>query len=67
MALMDQGNRSADIRAEEDIICYALSMERLNEMSVQFPNIRLQLLRNIAQELAGRLRRANDEIAALFA
>jgi glutaminase len=66
MALLDQGRRSADIRANEPIVCYAFSMARLEEIGQRYPRIQLQLMRNLAQEMASRLRRANDEIAELF-
>ena len=66
MALLDQGTRSADVRADEPSLCYVLSMKRLEEISQTHPNIQLQILRSMAQEMSNRLRRTNQEFTDLM-
>jgi len=67
MALLDQGARSADIRADAPSLCYALSMKRLDEISLTHPRIQLQIVRNMAREISNRLRRTNQEFTDLMA
>ncbi|MEM6440748.1 MAG: glutaminase A [Pseudomonadota bacterium] len=65
MALIDGGARSADVYADETLICYALGVDRLRELARTHPNVMITLLANLTREFAGRLGRANAEIAAL--
>ena len=67
MALLDRGTRSADVRADAPSLCYVLSMKRLEEISLTHPRIQLQIVRNMAQEMSNRLRRANQEFTGLMA
>lgn len=67
MALLDSGARSADVRADERSLCYVLSMERLEEISREFPRIQQQILRNMAREMSARLRRVNQDFVGLMA
>jgi glutaminase len=67
MALFDGGRRSADIVAEEAVLCYGFAVEDLREIGQDHPGLLTAILSNIAREMSQRLRRANDEIRALDA
>jgi glutaminase len=65
MALLDGGKRSADIVAEERVICYGLAVQQLQELAAERPNILITILGNLTREFSERLRHANEEISAL--
>jgi glutaminase len=65
LALLDGGVRSADVVADEPVVCYVLATEKLNSLATNYPEIRHKLILNIARELSGRLRRADAEIRSL--
>jgi len=65
MALLDGGKRSADVIANERVICYGLGVEELHELSVDHPNIMITILSNLTREFSERLRHANEEISVL--
>ena len=39
MALLDGGKRSADIVADEKVICYGLAVEQLHELAAEIPTL----------------------------
>jgi glutaminase len=65
MALLDGGKRSADIIADEKVICYGLRVEQLQELTAEHPNIMITILSNLTREFSERLRHANEEIGVL--
>ena len=65
MALLDGGTRSADVIANERVICYGLGVEELHELSRDHPNIMITILSNLTREFSERLRHANEEISVL--
>ncbi|HEU4475180.1 MAG TPA: glutaminase A [Methyloceanibacter sp.] len=65
MALLDGGKRSADIVADERVICYGLRVEQLHELAEEHPNIMIAILGNLTREFSERLRHANEEIGVL--
>jgi glutaminase len=65
MALLDGGKRSADIIANERVICYGLGVEELQELAVEHPNVMITILSNLTREFSERLRHANEEIGVL--
>jgi glutaminase len=65
MALLDGGKRSADIVANERVICYGLGVEELHELAAERPNIMIAILTNLTREFSERLRHANEEIGVL--
>ncbi len=65
MALLDGGKRSADVVADQKVLCYGFSVEELRELGVAHPTILNTILSNIARDLTERLRLANNEIRAL--
>lgn len=67
MALFDGGRRSANIVAEEDVVCYGLAVQDLREIGKEHPNILVTILTNVTREMSERLRRSNEEIRALDA
>jgi glutaminase len=65
MALLDGGNRSADVIADEQVICYGLAVEQLQELAAEHPNIMITILGNLTRDFSERLRHANEEIRTL--
>lgn len=65
MALLDGGARSADVVADEPVVAYALAVDRLRDLARARPGILIAILENLTREFSERLRRANQEIAAL--
>jgi glutaminase len=65
MALLDGGKRSADIVADERVICYGLRVEQLQELAEEHPRIMITILGNLTREFSERLRHANEEIGVL--
>lgn len=65
MALLDGGKRSADVVADQKVLCYGFSVEELRELGVANPTILTTILSNIARDLTERLRLANNEIRTL--
>jgi len=59
MALLDGGPRSADVIADEGVICYGMAVEAVRELSVEHPNVLTTILANLSREFSVRLRRAN--------
>ena len=65
MAPLDGGQRSADVVADERVICYGFSVEELKELGRAHPALITTILGNMMRDFSERLRRANDEIRAL--
>jgi glutaminase len=65
MALLDGQARSADVVADERVVCYGFSVESLRDLGRAHPNLIATILGNMMRDLSERLRRANDEIRAL--
>lgn len=65
MALLDGGKRSADIVANERVICYGLGVEELHALAAEHPNVMITILSNLTREFSERLRHANEEIGVL--
>jgi glutaminase len=65
MSLLDDGPRSADVTAQTEVIYHALGPDGYRRLEREAPRIVFKLVRNLARDLAGRLRQANAEIGAL--
>jgi glutaminase len=65
MALLDGRKRSADIVADERVICYGLAVEQLRELAAEHPTIMVTILGNLTRDFSERLRHANEAISAL--
>jgi glutaminase len=65
MAYLEEGRRSADVVAEEDSILGRLAVDDLRRLSDDFPDLLAKFSANLARNLAGRLRRANEQVRML--
>jgi CRP-like cAMP-binding protein len=66
LALLDQEKRSASVVAETDCTFLSISRERFLAWGDRHPQAGLKVTRRIAEHLARRLRRANQDIATLY-
>ena len=65
LAILDAGPRSATVVADTDLVAYVLTATEFARMSAGIPAVAIKLLANLARELSGRLRRANQTIHQL--
>jgi glutaminase len=65
MALLGQTARSATVYADTEVKCVILEAADLDRISEQTPLLKIIMLENLAKDLAGKLRRATQWIAAL--
>ncbi len=65
MALLDQGKRSADVQAREDLRCYQISSAAFERLKKDHPHIALMILDRLSKILVARLRLANETIGEL--
>ena len=59
IGFLDGSKRSADVLAVEDVMTSELSSESFGRMTKELPELAILLLRNMALEMGGRLRRSN--------
>lgn len=65
LSIMSRERRTADVRADSTVECYAISADDLDRLGVSDPAVKCVLLENLLR-VAGRLaRRMTDELAAL--
>ena len=65
MAFLDEGERSADVVAERDSLLARLSIGDLHEIGQVAPRVMATFSANLARNLSGRLRRANEQVRML--
>jgi glutaminase len=65
MAFLDEGRRSADVVAERDSVLARLSIGKLHEIGALAPGATATFAANLARNLSGRLRRANEQVRML--
>ena len=65
MAFLDEGRRSADVVAERDTVLARLSIDDLHAIGKQSPSATGTFAANLARNLSGRLRRANEQVRML--
>jgi glutaminase len=65
MAMLGQTTRSADVYADTDVVCRVLETEEFNRLATQLPELKIRVLENLSSDLATKLRRATQWIAAL--
>jgi len=65
MALAGQVVRTASVHADSEVRCRVLSVADFNRICAECPALRIALLENLAKDLANKLRRATQWIAAL--
>jgi glutaminase len=65
MTLLGQTTRSASVHADSDVKCLILNTADVDRLSDQAPLLKIALLENLAKDMASKLRRATQWIAAL--
>jgi len=65
MAVIDGGRRSADVVANERVVCYGFSVEALKELGREHPQIISAIYANMTRDLSERLRRMSAEVRAM--
>ncbi len=65
MAFLDEGQRSADVVAEEESLLARLSIDDLYRICDDLPGVIAKFSANLARNLSGRLRRANEQVRML--
>lgn len=65
LALVDGGDRVADVIAESAVRCWVLRTERFAELAERHPRLHARLLKNIGRNLSDRLRRTTREVRTL--
>lgn len=65
MTLLGKTTRSASVFADSKLVCNVISTEDFNTLAETHPQLKITLLENLSADLAGKLRRATDWIAAL--
>jgi glutaminase len=65
MALLGQTTRSASVYADTEVRCGVLEAEDFGGIADEAPLLKIAVLQNLARDMAGRLRGANEWIAAL--
>ncbi|MSQ50919.1 MAG: cyclic nucleotide-binding domain-containing protein [Betaproteobacteria bacterium] len=62
MALLDRGERSATVLADEDLVCLSLSRVQYDALASEHPEVALKLLANLGRELSLRIRLLNQSL-----
>jgi glutaminase len=65
MALLGQTTRSATVVADGEVRCWVLEANDIDRLARDAPTLRIVLLENISRDMAEKLRRATQWIAAL--
>ncbi len=65
MTILDQLTRTATVRADTDITCWALRAAELNELAASRPQLKIMILSNLARLQAQQRRQANGLVAIL--
>jgi CRP-like cAMP-binding protein len=65
MALLERRPRSANVRADEPVTCYALPLDDFQRLTISHPDLKVQLLENFAKSLSLRVRKLTDEVRTL--
>lgn len=59
MSAIDRHPRSADVRADTDVHCYALALAEFDRLDESNPKIKAVLLHNVLRHVSTMLRRLN--------
>ena len=65
LAVIDRGRRTADVRADGKVGCYALSVEVFDRLDETHPAIKMRLLQNLLGNVSQMLTRLNQEVTTL--
>jgi glutaminase len=66
LALIDRAPRSADVRADEAVECFSMSIERFDALAAASPTIKIKLLENLLHDVSAKLTRLNHEVTNLI-
>jgi len=64
-ALLDGGLRTADVGADSEVVCLALSVEAFETLLMQHPDVAAALLRNLLRSVGATAARLTREVAVL--
>jgi glutaminase len=65
LAAVSRGVRSADVRADEPVVCFALPMAEFERLGEERPDVKLVLLENLLANACGTVARLTLEVATL--
>lgn len=65
MAVLKGGARTADVVADERVVCYGMTADQLFSLGHAEPRILAVILGNMAREFASRLQRGNEIVSSL--
>jgi glutaminase len=65
LAAVSRGVRSADVRADEPVVCYALPMAEFERLGEERPDVKLVLLENLLANVSATVARLTVEVATL--
>jgi glutaminase len=65
LAIVDRGERTADVRADSAVECYALPVAALDRLGERHPVIKMKLLENLLRHVSRTVLRLNQEVGAL--
>ena len=67
LALFDGGKRTADVIADNAVVCYVLPLERFESLTATASGLHAKLLRAVGKNLVNSLRRTTAEVRSLEA
>jgi glutaminase len=67
LALFDGGKRTADVIADNAVVCYVLPLERCESLTATASGLHAKLLRAVGKNLVNSLRRTTAEVRSLEA
>ncbi len=65
LAIVDRGERTADVRADTATECYVLPVNALDQLGHTHPTIKVKILENLLRHVSRTVSRLNQEVAAL--
>jgi CRP-like cAMP-binding protein len=65
MAVLERRPRSADVRADSPVECYEMTIQDFDQLTVDYPELKVRLLQNFARALSMRVRKLTDEVRVL--
>jgi glutaminase len=65
LAAVSRGPRSADVRADEPVVCFALPMAEFERLGEERPDVKLVLLENLLANVSQTVARLTVEVATL--
>lgn len=67
LAIIDRGERTADVQVDTRAECYVLPVAALDRLGETHPAIKMKLLENLLRNVSRTVSRLNQEVAALSA